>query len=83
MIILNFIKESVPQLDCTEEMIALTPNFAVLFWKHNNCSMFQCGSNTQLLHVFQEDFILGYKPHKEDVEGKETEIFFQPSQGIA
>ncbi|XP_062404606.1 dmX-like protein 2 isoform X1 [Sardina pilchardus] len=23
----------------------------------------QCGSNTQLLHVFQEDFILGYKPH--------------------
>ncbi|XP_075753347.1 dmX-like protein 2 isoform X2 [Pelodiscus sinensis] len=41
----------------------------------------QCGSNTQLLHVFQEDFILGYKPHKEDVEGKETEIFFKPSQG--
>ncbi|XP_067352047.1 dmX-like protein 2 isoform X8 [Channa argus] len=25
----------------------------------------QCGANTQLLHVFQEDFILGYKPHKE------------------
>ncbi|XP_028298160.1 dmX-like protein 2 isoform X3 [Gouania willdenowi] len=25
----------------------------------------QCGSNTQLLHVFQEDFILGYKPQKE------------------
>ncbi|KAI7790177.1 dmX-like protein 2 isoform X2 [Triplophysa rosa] len=24
----------------------------------------QCGSNTQLLHVFQEDFILGYKPHE-------------------
>uniref|UniRef100_A0AAV2LT10 RAVE complex protein Rav1 C-terminal domain-containing protein n=1 Tax=Knipowitschia caucasica TaxID=637954 RepID=A0AAV2LT10_KNICA len=24
----------------------------------------QCGSNTQLLHVFQEDFILGYKPPK-------------------
>uniref|UniRef100_A0AAR2M3F5 RAVE complex protein Rav1 C-terminal domain-containing protein n=1 Tax=Pygocentrus nattereri TaxID=42514 RepID=A0AAR2M3F5_PYGNA len=23
----------------------------------------QCGSTTQLLHVFQEDFILGYKPH--------------------
>ncbi|XP_035251721.1 dmX-like protein 2 isoform X3 [Anguilla anguilla] len=22
----------------------------------------QCGSNTQLLHVFQEDFILGYRP---------------------
>uniref|UniRef100_A0A8C2UA42 Dmx like 2 n=1 Tax=Coturnix japonica TaxID=93934 RepID=A0A8C2UA42_COTJA len=40
----------------------------------------KCGSNTQLLHVFQEDFILGYKPQKEDVEGKETEIFFQPSQ---
>ncbi|XP_034639200.1 dmX-like protein 2 isoform X1 [Trachemys scripta elegans] len=41
----------------------------------------QCGSNTQLLHVFQEDFILGYKQHKEDVEGKETETFFKPSQG--
>uniref|UniRef100_F7AW56 Dmx like 2 n=1 Tax=Callithrix jacchus TaxID=9483 RepID=F7AW56_CALJA len=41
----------------------------------------QCGSNTQLLHVFQEDFIIGYKPHKEDMEKKETEIFFQPSQG--
>uniref|UniRef100_H0VEU6 Dmx like 2 n=1 Tax=Cavia porcellus TaxID=10141 RepID=H0VEU6_CAVPO len=41
----------------------------------------QCGSNTQLLHVFQEDFIIGYKPYKEDVEKKETEIFFQPSQG--
>ncbi|XP_055363306.1 dmX-like protein 2 isoform X2 [Betta splendens] len=25
----------------------------------------QCGPNTQLLHVFQEDFILGYKPQKE------------------
>uniref|UniRef100_A0A3Q2U785 Dmx-like 2 n=1 Tax=Fundulus heteroclitus TaxID=8078 RepID=A0A3Q2U785_FUNHE len=25
----------------------------------------QCGSNTQLLHVFQEDFILGYKPQEE------------------
>uniref|UniRef100_A0A8C1PEA3 Dmx-like 2 n=1 Tax=Cyprinus carpio TaxID=7962 RepID=A0A8C1PEA3_CYPCA len=25
----------------------------------------QCGSNTQLLHVFQEDFILGYKPHED------------------
>ncbi|XP_074521727.1 dmX-like protein 2 isoform X5 [Halichoeres trimaculatus] len=25
----------------------------------------QCGANTQLLHVFQEDFILGYKPHNE------------------
>uniref|UniRef100_A0A4X1T2R4 Dmx like 2 n=2 Tax=Sus scrofa TaxID=9823 RepID=A0A4X1T2R4_PIG len=41
----------------------------------------QCGSNTQLLHVFQEDFIIGYKPHKEDTDKKETEIFFQPSQG--
>ncbi|XP_053127959.1 dmX-like protein 2 isoform X3 [Hemicordylus capensis] len=41
----------------------------------------QCGTNTQLLHVFQEDFILGYKPHKEEVERKETEIFFQPSKG--
>ncbi|KAM4592856.1 dmX-like protein 2 isoform 8-T8 [Odontesthes bonariensis] len=25
----------------------------------------QCGANTQLLHVFQEDFILGYKPQEE------------------
>nr|KAF6391784.1 Dmx like 2 [Pipistrellus kuhlii] len=41
----------------------------------------QCGANTQLLHVFQEDFIIGYKPHKEDLEKKETEVFFQPSQG--
>ncbi|XP_042327082.1 dmX-like protein 2 isoform X1 [Sceloporus undulatus] len=41
----------------------------------------QCGSNTQLLHVFQEDFILGYKPHKDDIEQKESEIFFQPSKG--
>ncbi|XP_029431337.1 dmX-like protein 2 isoform X2 [Rhinatrema bivittatum] len=41
----------------------------------------QCGSNTQLLHVFQEDFILGYKPNKEELKAKETEIFFQPSQG--
>ncbi|XP_062998573.1 dmX-like protein 2 isoform X2 [Elgaria multicarinata webbii] len=41
----------------------------------------QCGSNTQLLHVFQEDFILGYKPHKEEVELKDSEIFFQPSKG--
>ncbi|XP_026565703.1 dmX-like protein 2 [Pseudonaja textilis] len=41
----------------------------------------QCGSNTQLLHVFQEDFILGYKLKKEEVERKETEIFFQPSTG--
>uniref|UniRef100_A0A674NRB2 Dmx-like 2 n=1 Tax=Takifugu rubripes TaxID=31033 RepID=A0A674NRB2_TAKRU len=27
----------------------------------------QCGTNTQLLHVFQEDFILGYKPQEEEV----------------
>lgn len=27
----------------------------------------QCGTNTQLLHVFQEDFMLGYKPQKEEV----------------
>ncbi|KAI4830189.1 hypothetical protein KUCAC02_001839 [Chaenocephalus aceratus] len=26
----------------------------------------QCGSNTQLLHVFQEDFILGYKASERD-----------------
>ncbi|XP_063044678.1 dmX-like protein 2 [Engraulis encrasicolus] len=26
----------------------------------------QCGSNTQLLHVLQEDFILGYKPHEDN-----------------
>jgi hypothetical protein len=34
--------------------------------------------------VFQEDFIIGYKPHKEDMEKKEkeSEIFFQPSQGM-
>lgn len=25
----------------------------------------QCGATTQLLHVFQEDFILGYKPRPE------------------
>ncbi|KAM8876088.1 dmX-like protein 2 isoform 2-T2 [Synchiropus picturatus] len=25
----------------------------------------QCGTNTQLLHVFQEDFILGYKPQND------------------
>uniref|UniRef100_A0A674CK68 Dmx-like 2 n=1 Tax=Salmo trutta TaxID=8032 RepID=A0A674CK68_SALTR len=25
----------------------------------------QCGSTTQLLHVFQEDFILGYKPQED------------------
>lgn len=30
--------------------------------------MVQCGANTQLLHVFQEDFILGYKPQRESEE---------------
>ncbi|KAA0714569.1 DmX-like protein 2 [Triplophysa tibetana] len=34
----------------------------------------QCGSNTQLLHVFQEDFILGYKPH-EDIPDFNTYTF--------
>ncbi|XP_076849811.1 dmX-like protein 2 isoform X3 [Brachyhypopomus gauderio] len=28
----------------------------------------QCGSTTQLLHVFQEDFILGYKPQDDSSE---------------
>ncbi|KAM4746857.1 dmX-like protein 2 isoform 2-T2 [Rhinophrynus dorsalis] len=41
----------------------------------------QCGSSTQLLHVFQEDFILGYNPNKEEVKEREAEVFFQPSQG--
>ncbi|KAM4678590.1 dmX-like protein 2 isoform 2-T2 [Discoglossus pictus] len=41
----------------------------------------KCGSNTQLLHVFQEDFILGYKPHKEELKENESEVFFQPSKG--
>ncbi|XP_040269912.1 dmX-like protein 2 isoform X3 [Bufo bufo] len=41
----------------------------------------KCGSRTQLLHVFQEDFILGYKPHKDEIKAKEPEVFFQPSQG--
>ncbi|KAI5611383.1 dmX-like protein 2, partial [Silurus asotus] len=34
----------------------------------------QCGSNTQLLHVFQEDFILGYKP-RDDVSDVNTSEF--------
>ncbi|XP_047678212.1 dmX-like protein 2 isoform X3 [Tachysurus fulvidraco] len=34
----------------------------------------QCGSNTQLLHVFQEDFILGYKPH-DDITDINTDDF--------
>ncbi|XP_044135572.1 LOW QUALITY PROTEIN: dmX-like protein 2 [Bufo gargarizans] len=41
----------------------------------------KCGSRTQLLHVFQEDFILGYKQHKDEIKAKEPEVFFQPSQG--
>ncbi|XP_040269913.1 dmX-like protein 2 isoform X4 [Bufo bufo] len=43
----------------------------------------KCGSRTQLLHVFQEDFILGYKPHKDEIKAKEPEVFFQPSQGMS
>ncbi|XP_072134293.1 dmX-like protein 2 isoform X2 [Mobula birostris] len=40
----------------------------------------QCGSNTQLLHVFQEDFILGYKPQEE--KNKDQGLpFTQPVQG--
>ncbi|XP_059808778.1 dmX-like protein 2 isoform X1 [Hypanus sabinus] len=40
----------------------------------------QCGSNTQLLHVFQEDFILGYKPQEE--KNKDQGVSFtQPVQG--
>lgn len=38
------------------------------------CLFLQCGSNTQLLHVFQEDFILGYKPH-EDIPDFNTNTF--------
>uniref|UniRef100_A0A3B4XDR1 Dmx-like 2 n=1 Tax=Seriola lalandi dorsalis TaxID=1841481 RepID=A0A3B4XDR1_SERLL len=41
----------------------------------------QCGANTQLLHVFQEDFILGYKPQKEPPEAY-TPVFpsdYQPA----
>lgn len=41
----------------------------------------QCCSNTQLLHVFQEDFILGYKCHREEEKLMGAEVFFQPSQG--
>uniref|UniRef100_A0A4W3KHV9 Dmx-like 2 n=1 Tax=Callorhinchus milii TaxID=7868 RepID=A0A4W3KHV9_CALMI len=40
----------------------------------------QCGSNTQLLHVFQEDFILGYKPQKEEMN-KEQEFSVPSAQG--
>ncbi|XP_078386345.1 dmX-like protein 2 isoform X4 [Cetorhinus maximus] len=41
----------------------------------------QCGSNTQLLHVFQEDFILGYKPQKEEMNKEQEFSFSQPAQG--
>uniref|UniRef100_A0A9J7WVT0 Dmx-like 2 n=1 Tax=Cyprinus carpio carpio TaxID=630221 RepID=A0A9J7WVT0_CYPCA len=34
----------------------------------------QCGSNTQLLHVFQEDFILGYKPHEDIPDFSSTSV---------
>nr|XP_014347443.1 PREDICTED: dmX-like protein 2 isoform X3 [Latimeria chalumnae] len=38
-----------------------------------------CGSNTQMLHVFQEDFILGYKPLKE--ADKKIGLSFLSTQG--
>uniref|UniRef100_A0A9J7Z1G0 Dmx-like 2 n=1 Tax=Cyprinus carpio carpio TaxID=630221 RepID=A0A9J7Z1G0_CYPCA len=39
----------------------------------------QCGSNTQLLHVFQEDFILGYKPHEDIPDFSSTSVpSYQP-----
>uniref|UniRef100_A0A672YKH5 Dmx-like 2 n=1 Tax=Sphaeramia orbicularis TaxID=375764 RepID=A0A672YKH5_9TELE len=38
----------------------------------------QCGANTQLLHVFQEDFILGYKPQTK-TEASTTEVMFLPA----
>ncbi|XP_038669449.1 dmX-like protein 2 isoform X2 [Scyliorhinus canicula] len=41
----------------------------------------QCGSNTQLLHVFQEDFILGYKPQKEEMNKEQECSLGQPAQG--
>ncbi|XP_078097474.1 dmX-like protein 2 isoform X2 [Mustelus asterias] len=41
----------------------------------------QCGSNTQLLHVFQEDFILGYKPQKEEINKEQECSLGQPAQG--
>ncbi|MGH0132212.1 UNVERIFIED_CONTAM: hypothetical protein FKN15_021633 [Acipenser sinensis] len=42
----------------------------------------QCGSTTQLLHVFQEDFILGYKPHDETEAYEDLESSsFQTEQG--
>ncbi|XP_055517092.1 dmX-like protein 2 isoform X3 [Leucoraja erinacea] len=41
----------------------------------------QCGSNTQLLHVFQEDFILGYKPLEEKINKEQEFCTTQPAQG--
>ncbi|XP_043932298.1 dmX-like protein 2 [Protopterus annectens] len=41
----------------------------------------QCGSSTQLLHVFQEDFILGYKQNKEASTDKEEPSPVQLVQG--
>ncbi|XP_058851124.1 dmX-like protein 2 isoform X3 [Acipenser ruthenus] len=42
----------------------------------------QCGSTTQLLHVFQEDFILGYKPQDETEAYEDLESSsFQTEQG--
>ncbi|XP_078283348.1 dmX-like protein 2 isoform X1 [Rhinoraja longicauda] len=41
----------------------------------------QCGSNTQLLHVFQEDFILGYKPLEEKNNKEQEFSSTQPAQG--
>uniref|UniRef100_A0A8C5BKC1 Dmx-like 2 n=1 Tax=Gadus morhua TaxID=8049 RepID=A0A8C5BKC1_GADMO len=38
----------------------------------------QCGSNTQLLHVFQEDFILGYKPQEDPAEHTPAFPYYHP-----
>ncbi|XP_064151285.1 dmX-like protein 2 isoform X10 [Loxodonta africana] len=69
-------QQSTARPGCIIELDAITNQV-----KHACELVTLCGSNTQLLHVFQEDFIIGYKPHEEDLEKKETEIFFQPSQG--
>uniref|UniRef100_A0A8D0ANS1 Dmx-like 2 n=1 Tax=Sander lucioperca TaxID=283035 RepID=A0A8D0ANS1_SANLU len=39
----------------------------------------QCGANTQLLHVFQEDFILGYKPQNEPEAYTPAFPYYQPA----
>uniref|UniRef100_G3PWX1 Dmx-like 2 n=1 Tax=Gasterosteus aculeatus TaxID=69293 RepID=G3PWX1_GASAC len=39
----------------------------------------QCGANTQLLHVFQEDFILGYKPQTEPEAFPPAFPYYQPA----